>query len=103
MIRRPPRSTLFPYTTLFRSLFLDGETRLVPGGLPRALRALEKNPLAGAVTGRVINLPTSAVAEEPTPPLLKNLPEIPIEVRWGSSGGRGAALYWLRSRASWYV
>src|SRR3712207_7298133 len=24
MIRRPPRSTLFPYTTLFRSL--DGET-----------------------------------------------------------------------------
>src|SRR3712207_9360494 len=22
MIRRPPRSTLFPYTTLFRSLFL---------------------------------------------------------------------------------
>src|SRR3712207_8100361 len=26
MIRRPPRSTLFPYTTLFRSNFLD-----VPG------------------------------------------------------------------------
>src|SRR5256885_7322539 len=23
MIRRPPRSTLFPYTTLFRSLVLD--------------------------------------------------------------------------------
>src|SRR5256885_6658347 len=23
MIRRPPRSTLFPYTTLFRSLFND--------------------------------------------------------------------------------
>src|SRR3712207_8543276 len=23
MIRRPPRSTLFPYTTLFRSTFLD--------------------------------------------------------------------------------
>src|SRR2546428_5665665 len=23
MIRRPPRSTLFPYTTLFRSLFPD--------------------------------------------------------------------------------
>src|SRR5690606_41532867 len=23
MLRRPPRSTLFPYTTLFRSLFLD--------------------------------------------------------------------------------
>src|SRR3712207_8725725 len=24
MIRRPPRSTLFPYTTLFRSRFADG-------------------------------------------------------------------------------
>src|SRR2546430_4067753 len=24
MIRRPPRSTLFPYTTLFRSLLLNG-------------------------------------------------------------------------------
>src|SRR3989454_5620854 len=23
MIRRPPRSTLFPYTTLFRSIFID--------------------------------------------------------------------------------
>src|SRR2546422_2532431 len=27
MIRRPPRSTLFPYTTLFRSLKLNPETR----------------------------------------------------------------------------
>src|SRR3712207_8264719 len=24
MIRRPPRSTLFPYTTLFRSMYLTG-------------------------------------------------------------------------------
>src|SRR5258705_10248509 len=28
MIRRPPRSTLFPYTTLFRS---DGDAALAPG------------------------------------------------------------------------
>src|SRR2546425_12927488 len=28
MIRRPPRSTLFPYTTLFRSHLLRGEARL---------------------------------------------------------------------------
>src|SRR3712207_4439880 len=27
MIRRPPRSTLFPYTTLFRSVTLVGENR----------------------------------------------------------------------------
>src|SRR3712207_7670299 len=42
MIRRPPRSTLFPYTTLFRSA--DGGNRgkvyllLGYGGLYRALR-----------------------------------------------------------------
>src|SRR3712207_9158381 len=29
MIRRPPRSTLFPYTTLFRSLFPDLRQRLL--------------------------------------------------------------------------
>src|SRR5687767_15395236 len=37
MIRRPPRSTLFPYTTLFRSFFF--EPRLPSGeGLIRPLR-----------------------------------------------------------------
>src|SRR3712207_7092844 len=39
MIRRPPRSTLFPYTTLFRS---DGDVRLAAAdvgepGVPRGL------------------------------------------------------------------
>src|SRR5260370_29565981 len=28
MIRRPPRSTLFPYTTLFRAIWLRTESRL---------------------------------------------------------------------------
>src|SRR5258708_31267275 len=32
MIRRPPRSTLFPYTTLFRSVF-GSQRRLCPGQL----------------------------------------------------------------------
>src|SRR2546430_6707949 len=34
MIRRPPRSTLFPYTTLFRSRHTTGPFRLelLPGG-----------------------------------------------------------------------
>src|SRR5690242_21173962 len=36
MIRRPPRSTLFPYTTLFRSLRL--RTRVLPAA--RVARAL---------------------------------------------------------------
>src|SRR2546426_7570788 len=37
MIRRPPRSTLFPYTTLFRSL---GGLALEPPHLPRELVAV---------------------------------------------------------------
>src|SRR2546430_10379745 len=34
MIRRPPRSTLFPYTTLFRSLRDPAELDAVEGGEP---------------------------------------------------------------------
>src|SRR2546422_8159341 len=36
MIRRPPRSTLFPYTTLFRSRE-DSDTRQPPHGRPPRL------------------------------------------------------------------
>src|SRR5256885_8107674 len=32
MIRRPPRSTLFPYTTLFRSIAAEGRTRAYAWG-----------------------------------------------------------------------
>src|SRR5205807_3924994 len=37
MLRRPPRSTLFPYTTLFRSCWSDFSKR--PEGTPPAFRA----------------------------------------------------------------
>src|SRR5256885_7149664 len=33
MIRRPPRSTLFPYTTLFRSVIEKGYVTRISGGL----------------------------------------------------------------------
>src|SRR3712207_8222139 len=39
MIRRPPRSTLFPYTTLFRSHPAPPAGLPRPGGLPRRGRA----------------------------------------------------------------
>src|SRR5690349_23534490 len=35
MIRRPPRSTLFPYTTLFRSVVEDGSGESVGTGAER--------------------------------------------------------------------
>src|SRR3989441_12252925 len=40
MIRRPPRSTLFPYTTLFRSRALLTQRRGVPSLVRAALGAL---------------------------------------------------------------
>src|SRR2546422_8399118 len=43
MIRRPPRSTLFPYTTLFRSLLLRSATDVWPGGLGSSSEALGHN------------------------------------------------------------
>src|SRR2546422_8437941 len=44
MIRRPPRSTLFPYTTLFRSLLLDA-------GIETYLRGSPTRRLVSIVVG----------------------------------------------------
>src|SRR5438874_5782601 len=38
MIRRPPRSTLFPYTTLFRSIFVAGHNGMAGSAIVRRLR-----------------------------------------------------------------
>src|SRR2546427_2628712 len=46
MIRRPPRSTLFPYTTLFRSLVREDAFLECPLGAPLALHG--KRILLGA-------------------------------------------------------
>src|SRR2546425_6778028 len=47
MIRRPPRSTLFPYTTLFRS-YTSGPTGR-PKGVPRSHRADRAGGLSQAL------------------------------------------------------
>src|SRR3712207_7112436 len=45
MIRRPPRSTLFPYTTLFRSRNpLRSQLRRSPGKVPSINRLLQQRP-----------------------------------------------------------
>src|SRR3712207_6892523 len=54
MIRRPPRSTLFPYTTLFRSL-------LIPSGT--APRSIGPNGPSTTIGGPSPRLPSS----EPRP------------------------------------
>src|SRR2546427_4339074 len=62
MIRRPPRSTLFPYTTLFRSqvnlarlaalLLSCTATPLLAGTAEVQWRLYEKTSIAGAISGR---------------------------------------------------
>ena len=47
MIRRPPRSTLFPYTTLFRSFFLDAD-EFVDAELAAALNTWQRQPSLAA-------------------------------------------------------
>src|SRR2546425_8773646 len=50
MIRRPPRSTLFPYTTLFRSDVYSGRVGLMYGLLP-------EQGLSVSLGGRVDGIP----------------------------------------------
>src|SRR5256885_10443259 len=48
MIRRPPRSTLFPYTTLFRSLGMVGASQQVQQGFVVVLaRGLQRGQAQG--------------------------------------------------------
>src|SRR3712207_9381892 len=57
MIRRPPRSTLFPYTTLFRSLALHQR-------LDRAERRERDRLLHAALRRRALRLPDRAAVLE---------------------------------------
>src|SRR3712207_7228263 len=54
MIRRPPRSTLFPYTTLFRSYRATGEHERAIESYRRALRIQPKHARAHANLGNVL-------------------------------------------------
>src|SRR3712207_7145139 len=58
MIRRPPRSTLFPYTTLFRSRPSEADSR----SLGSALRILFQK-VVGRAFGAEYRYPILAVAE----------------------------------------
>src|SRR2546422_2833294 len=54
MIRRPPRSTLFPYTTLFRSRDCAGREGAVGHAAPHDLHELPIPRDGGDVVGEVV-------------------------------------------------
>src|SRR3712207_7711359 len=66
MIRRPPRSTLFPYTTLFRSrqrvVKSNGRTASSPVSSPRELGELPQAD--GGVAGEVVPQPAEVSGAE---------------------------------------
>src|SRR3712207_9571748 len=57
MIRRPPRSTLFPYTTLFRSVEGEAVEGAHPGGEVDALVRHRRGVADGAVRAKAPSPP----------------------------------------------
>src|SRR5256712_13199548 len=101
MIRRPPRSTLFPYTTLFRSLLAVAgravevdrghhvsarrEQRVIPARSPvvgpRSLRPAvnqvdERIPFGGVETGGLEQPPKDGVSQRAHDTVLVQQPQI---------------------------
>src|SRR3546814_19689968 len=82
MIRRPPRSTrtdtLFPYTTLFRAVFLQGTTKLTEHVLTPALVDAEKGVLTD-----IRQMPWYMVALSYSQPLhFGDYGALPLKILW---------------------
>src|SRR3712207_9138301 len=84
MIRRPPRSTLFPYTTLFRSILITHKLREIMavtdrvsvmrrGEMVATFVTAETSPpqLAEAMVGRRVLLRVEKEGRAPGPPVLE--------------------------------
>src|SRR5256886_4974976 len=66
MIRRPPRSTLFPYTTLFRSVDLSADFRLSPEAVYGLTEVTRPRVAAAELVANPGCYPTAARSEEHT-------------------------------------
>src|SRR3989442_14043444 len=76
MIRRPPRSTLFPYTTLFRS-DLESHGGLAGHDVPVVERRHDRESLAGRGLLRLaLPVPGGAAGEPPFAPPLLHAPDL---------------------------
>src|SRR3989449_6022737 len=57
MIRRPPRSTLFPYTTLFRSRVASTATTIGSGGVVTSTRTPDSSASSSPVSRTSSTIP----------------------------------------------
>src|SRR2546426_5105810 len=97
MIRRPPRSTLFPYTTLFRSeAHLLGDLRRARGGDP-ARQANAARSARVAAAGSLASPPhTAPMTATPAAPALASAPTLagvipPIAITGSPAGASRAS------------
>src|SRR3989441_12303357 len=88
MIRRPPRSTLFPYTTLFRSLKALESLRQAEGKLPINVKVMIEGEeevgsesLWGFVTENKQRLKADALVVSDTSMLSRGVPSITYGLR----------------------
>src|SRR2546429_2780201 len=89
MIRRPPRSTLFPYTTLFRSLVSPELVVDVPATTVDGCAAA---PVYGVTVYAVMGLPPSGGADhETTAEALPATAVTPVGAPGAVGGAAGAA------------
>src|SRR2546430_13592476 len=98
MIRRPPRSTLFPYTTLFRS-----RPWAIPGvaGLEHRIGGLEKQDVTGNVSYDPDNHDlTVRLRAQKVAGIAQDIPELEVDdpdgaemlvLSWGGTYGSAAA------------
>src|SRR5256886_7084329 len=73
MIRRPPRSTLFPYTTLFRSRVFARADK-IPHRFVAVIRDVNRTEFAGAMQARE-HLTVASIGFHPIPAPLRNRSE----------------------------
>src|SRR3712207_9462798 len=88
MIRRPPRSTLFPYTTLFRS---EGDSAL---GTAKLARDSEYQALL-PIRGKILNVQKASVSD-----MLSNAECASIIQVIGAGSGRSFDISSARDRKS---